>query len=79
MLQFSALNSSVFTLEQPEYLYIFDYQLFVVNTVEKWLGFHLDTENKVKFNVFNFIFEQKQDNWGIIEDINDGKMIYENR
>lgn len=26
---------------QPEYLEVIDYQLFVVNTVEKWIGFYL--------------------------------------
>ena len=28
-------------LLQPEYLEVIDYQLFVVNTVEKWIGFYL--------------------------------------
>ena len=27
--------------EQPEYLEVIDYQLFVVNTVEKWIGCYL--------------------------------------
>ena len=35
---------------QSEYMYIFEYQLFVVNTIEKWLGFCLKTENWVIFN-----------------------------
>ena len=26
---------------QPEYLEVIDYQLFVVNTVEKWIGCYL--------------------------------------
>ena len=26
---------------QPEYLDVVDYQLFAVNTVEKWIGCHL--------------------------------------
>ena len=44
--------------EQPEYVYIFEYQLFVVNTVEKWLTVFSNTENKVIFNVFNFILQE---------------------
>ena len=28
-------------LLQPEYLEVIDYQLFVVNTVEKWIGCYL--------------------------------------
>ena len=40
---------------QPSYVYVFEYRLFVVNTVEKWLGFFLDTKNRALFNVFNFI------------------------
>ena len=43
---------------QPEYVYIFEYQLFVVNTVEKWLTVFSNTENKVIFNVFNFILQE---------------------
>lgn len=27
--------------EQPSYLEVTDYQLFMVNTVEKWIGFYL--------------------------------------
>ena len=27
--------------EQPEYLEVIDYQLFAVNTVEKWIGYYL--------------------------------------
>lgn len=45
------------------YMYICEYQLFVVNTVEKWLGFFLDTKNRERFNVFNFIFERELNNW----------------
>ena len=43
---------------QLEYVYIFEYQLFVVNTVEKWLTVFSNTENKVIFNVFNFILQE---------------------
>lgn len=39
---------------QSLYMYIFEYQLFVVNTVEKWLSVFSNTENRVIFNVFNF-------------------------
>lgn len=42
-------------LLQPSYVDIFDYQLFTINTVEKWMYFHLRMEEKPKFNVFNSI------------------------
>ena len=41
-------------------MYILEYQLFVVNTVEKWLTVFSNTENKVIFNVFNFRSLAKQ-------------------
>lgn len=34
-------RSTVSTFLQPEYLEVIDYQLFVVNTVEKWIGCYL--------------------------------------
>lgn len=45
-------------LRQVAYVYIFEYQLFVVNKVEKWLTVFSNTENKVIFNVFNFILQE---------------------
>ena len=45
---FSDLYSELFLetvielrLLQPAYLEVTDYQLFMVNTVEKWIGFYL--------------------------------------
>ena len=51
LLQYSKVYSPILVTElgividvkplQPEYLEVVDYQLFVVNTVEKWIGFYL--------------------------------------
>lgn len=35
-------------------MHIFEYQPLVVNTVEKWLGYSLDTKTGIRINVFNF-------------------------
>ena len=43
-------------LLQPEYLEVIDYQLFVVNTVEKWIGFYLWVYGKWRFNDFNLLW-----------------------
>lgn len=40
---------------QPLYVNIVGYQLFVVNTVEKWMCFLLAYGRKLRFNVFNLI------------------------
>lgn len=37
------------------YVNIVGYQLFVVNTVEKWMCFLLAYGGKLRFNVFNLI------------------------
>lgn len=39
----------------PLYVNIVGYQLFVVNTVEKWMCFLLAYGRKLRFNVFNLI------------------------
>ena len=38
---------------------IIGYQLFVVNTVEKWMCFLLAYGRKPRFNVFNLILQEK--------------------
>ena len=40
------------------YVNIVGYQLFVVNTVEKWMCFLLAYERKPRFNVFNLILQE---------------------
>jgi hypothetical protein len=45
--------------EQPRYVDIIGYQLFVVNTVEKWMCFLLAYGRKTRFNVFNLILQEK--------------------
>lgn len=42
-----------------EYVDIIGYQLFVVNTVEKWMCFLLAYGRKPRFNVFNLILQEK--------------------
>jgi hypothetical protein len=44
---------------QSEYVDIIGYQLFVVNTVEKWMCFLLAYGRKPRFNVFNLILQEK--------------------
>lgn len=44
---------------QKEYVDIIGYQLFVVNTVEKWMCFLLAYGRKPRFNVFNLILQKK--------------------
>lgn len=44
---------------QPKYVDIIGYQLFVVNTVEKWMCFLLAYGRKPRFNVFNLILQEK--------------------
>ena len=44
---------------QPSYVDIIGYQLFVVNTVEKWMCFLLAYGRKPRFNVFNLILQEK--------------------
>ena len=38
------------------YLEVIDYQLFVVNTVEKWIGCYLWVYGKWRFNDFNLLW-----------------------
>lgn len=51
----------VMVLEADQLLYvdIIGYQLFVVNTVEKWMCFLLAYGRKPRFNVFNLILQEK--------------------
>lgn len=44
---------------QIAYVDIIGYQLFVVNTVEKWMCFLLAYGRKPRFNVFNLILQEK--------------------
>lgn len=44
---------------QTTYVDIIGYQLFVVNTVEKWMCFLLAYGRKPRFNVFNLILQEK--------------------
>lgn len=44
--------------EQLWYVDIIDYQLFVVNTIEKWMCFLLAYGRKPRFNIFNLIFRE---------------------
>lgn len=44
---------------QCMYVDIIGYQLFVVNTVEKWMCFLLAYGRKPRFNVFNLILQEK--------------------
>ena len=44
---------------QDSYVDIIGYQLFVVNTVEKWMCFLLAYGRKPRFNVFNLILQEK--------------------
>lgn len=44
---------------QFKYVDIIGYQLFVVNTVEKWMCFLLAYGRKPRFNVFNLILQEK--------------------
>lgn len=46
-------------LKQFTYVDIIGYQLFVVNTVEKWMCFLLAYGRKPRFNVFNLILQEK--------------------
>lgn len=46
-------------LLQSLYVDIIGYQLFVVNTVEKWMCFLLAYGRKPRFNVFNLILQEK--------------------
>ena len=41
LLRSQLLKSTVSNEVQPEYLELVDYQLFAVNTVEKWIGSYL--------------------------------------
>jgi len=41
------------------YVDIIGYQLFAVNTVEKWMCFLLAYGRKPRFNVFNLILQKK--------------------
>lgn len=47
------------TAIQLLYVDIIGYQLFVVNTVEKWMCFLLAYGRKPRFNVFNLILQEK--------------------
>ena len=42
-------------LMQNLYLEVIDSQLFAVNTVEKWIGFYLWVNGKLRFNDFNLL------------------------
>lgn len=43
---------------QYSYVNIVGYQLFVVNTIEKWMCFLLAYGRKLRFNVFNLILHE---------------------
>lgn len=45
-------------LLQPSYVDMIDYQLFIANTVEKWMCFLLAYGRKLRFNVFNLILQE---------------------
>lgn len=55
------LNGPLMKFYQIQYRYvdIIGYQLFVVNTVEKWMCFLLAYGRKPRFNVFNLILQEK--------------------
>lgn len=64
--QIFIFNRDKFILENPHertiqimYVDIIGYQLFVVNTVEKWMCFLLAYGRKPRFNVFNLILQKK--------------------
>ena len=44
--------------EQLWYVDIIDYQLFVVNTIEKWMCFLLANGRKLRFSIFDLIFRE---------------------
>lgn len=53
-------NSGILNqIKQEKYVDIIGYQLFVVNTVEKWMCFLLAYGRKPRFNVFNLILQEK--------------------
>ena len=54
-------DKQILTSEEIQELYvdIIGYQLFVVNTVEKWMCFLLAYGRKTRFNVFNLILQEK--------------------
>ncbi len=56
---FKCLNTVVSPIPQVRYVDIIGYQLFVVNTVEKWMCFLLAYGRKPRFNVFNLILQEK--------------------
>ena len=47
---------SIIFMIQYSYLEVIDYQLFVVNTVEKWIGCYLWVYGKWRFNDFNLLW-----------------------
>lgn len=52
-------NNIHIELNYDLYVDIIGYQLFVVNTVEKWMCFLLAYGRKPRFNVFNLILQEK--------------------
>lgn len=52
-------NKYLLSSKQFMYVDIIGYQLFVVNTVEKWMCFLLAYGRKPRFNVFNLILQEK--------------------
>ncbi len=52
-------NTHIYIEIQNMYVDIIGYQLFVVNTVEKWMCFLLAYGRKPRFNVFNLILQEK--------------------
>lgn len=47
-----------------KYVDIIDYQLFVVNAIEKWMCFLLAYGRKPRFNIFNLFFSGRCEFWG---------------
>ena len=60
-LKLSAIDIPIYLTNHVQFQYvdIIGYQLFVVNTVEKWMCFLLADGRKPRFNVFNLILQEK--------------------
>lgn len=52
-------NVAFSSLGQPANIDNIEYQLFMVNTIEKWMCFFLAYRRKLRFNVFNLILQKK--------------------
>ena len=55
---------------QSKYLEVIEFQLFIINTIEKWMCFLLAYGRKSRFNVFNLILQENV-NFGIHNEGND--------